>query len=67
MQYYITIRVNWLTMIAVLSPTTCPSKGAPKQEANAICGLSVRAITVLDTQSATELPIARTVSPRIAV
>ena len=55
-----------LTIIATLSPMTWLRSGDPKQEANAISGFPALATNVSATQSATQLPRASTVNPRIA-
>ena len=51
----------------MLSPMTLLSSGAPKQDPIAISGFPDLATTVSATRSATELPMASTVSPKIAV
>ena len=55
-----------LTIRAMLSPSTWLRSGDPKQEANAISGFPALATRVSATQSATQLPRASTVNPRIA-
>lgn len=50
----------------MLSPRTWLRRGDPKQEATAISGWPALATTTSATQSATQFPIANTVSPRIA-
>ena len=56
-----------LTSSATLSPRTSLRRGDPKQDAMPIPGLPALATAVSATQSPTELPIASTVSPRMAV
>ena len=56
-----------LTRSAMLRPMTLLSNGAPKQDPIAISGFPDLATTVSATKSATELPMASTVSPKIAV
>ena len=56
-----------LTSSAMLRPMTLLSNGAPKQDPIAISGFPDLATTVSATKSATELPMASTVSPKIAV
>ncbi len=55
------------TKKAKLRPITWVMRGAPKHEASAISGFPLMETTVSATKSATEFPIARTVSPKIAV
>jgi len=56
-----------LTSSAILRPITLLSRGAPKQDPTAISGFPDMATTESATQSATELPMASTVSPKMAV
>lgn len=51
----------------MLSPRTWLNMGEPKHEDMAIAGLPALATTVSATQSAAQLPSARTVSPSMAV
>lgn len=55
------------TIRARLRPMTSLRSGDPKQEAIPIPGFPALATAVSATQSPTELPIARTVSPKIPV
>jgi len=52
--------------MAMLSPKTWLRRGDPKQDAKAISGFPALATTVSATQSATQLPKANTVRPKIA-
>ena len=54
-----------LTISAKLRPRTSLRSGDPKQEAMPIPGFPALATAVSATQSPTELPIARTVNPRM--
>ncbi len=57
--------MTWLTINAMLRPRTSLRRGDPKQEAMPMPGFPALATAVSATQSPTELPIARTVKPRI--
>ncbi len=54
-------------MSAKLRPMTLVIRGAPKHEASPISGLPLSVTETSATKSATELPMASTVSPRMAV
>ena len=56
-----------LTIRATLNPSTSFSSGDPKHEDTPIPGCPALATAVSATQSPTELPIASTVRPSIAV
>jgi len=56
-----------LTVKAIPRPSTSFSKGDPKHEDTPIAGCPALATAVSATQSPTELPIASTVRPRMAI